>query len=169
MPASQPDLSKKPQTRSSTWGRILLAVALSAIVLLGGGIILWQVTTQQPPSHVAQDETSSSSSKGNKNPACGPRLPMDSISQEIANQLQMNLDQVKQQVRTGKKLRDLAASRNISLARLHAIEIQAFEDGNNQWQRQGCLSPQDYNNNQQRFRALTPLQLDEEVTDALTH
>lgn len=168
MPTPQIDLNKKPQTRSSTWGKLLLVVGLTAIILLGGGIILWQVTARQPANHVTQDEASSSNSKG-KNTACGPRLPMDSILQEIANQLQMNLDQVKQQVRAGKKLRDLAAGKNISLARLHTIEIQAFEDGNNQWQRQGCLSPQDYKDNQQRYSVLTPLQLDDEVTDRLTH
>ena len=58
----------------------------------------------------------------------------------------------------------IADAQGIAAQQLYQIELYIMHDGNVRWQKQGCLSQSDYNDNEGRAKAMTPAQMDELFT-----
>ena len=71
---------------------------------------------------------------------------------------------MKTEVQSGKSVQAIAAAQGIPAQQLYQIELQIMHNGNVRWQKQGCLSQSDYNDNERRANALTPAEMDQTFT-----
>ena len=62
--------------------------------------------------------------------------------------------QVKMEVHAGKSMQRIAAGQGISEEQLYQMELQLMHAGNVRWQKQGCLNQSEYNDNEQRAKAI---------------
>jgi hypothetical protein len=94
----------------------------------------------------------------------GRRLPWDWITQQFPAKLHLTIEQMKTEVQTGKNVQEIAAAQGISAQQLYDVEAQIHHEANSMWLQQDHLSQQSFAENEQRFQALTP----EEINEAFT-
>ena len=58
------------------------------------------------------------------------------------------------EVPAGKSVHRIAAGQGISEEQLYQVELQLMHAGNARWQKQGCLSQSEHNDNEQRAKAI---------------
>ncbi len=94
----------------------------------------------------------------------GRRLPWDWIKQQFPAQLHLTVEQMKAEVQAGKNVQEIAAAQGISAQQLYDIEAQIHQEANSRWLQQDHLSQQSFAENEQRFQALTPKEINEAFT-----
>lgn len=95
---------------------------------------------------------------------CAPRLPWDTIRQQLARELHLSVAQVRARILRGTPIQNVAAAQHISPARLHTSELHALEVGNERWIRLGCNTRQEGDAYMRIYRRMTRAQLTEEFT-----
>jgi len=162
---SQPHVLSKPERRSGGFAkrRFSLVLLLAGIVILfsGGGVLLWQIVGHQGNSISTPPVVKVKSTGSN---ACSSRLPWNIIQQEFASELHLSIDQVKEKIRAGKTIQEIATEQGFTQTQLHTFELHAYQVGNEQWKSQGCLTQQDFASNQQRYSSETQQMLNDDFT-----
>jgi hypothetical protein len=167
----QPDLRSKPQ-RGSRWGLPMLLLGL-IIVIGGGSVLAWQVVSHQPMSGNRPNRSSAASDQKGPPPGdCshGTQPHYNNIlMQQVAQGLHLTVTQVAAEIRSGKKIADVAAEQRVSPDQLFSLEIQAYQSANNWLISLGCMNTYAANRDVQSYRDTGASQVNATFTYMFAH
>jgi hypothetical protein len=169
----QPDLRSKPQRRAKWNVSGLFLLFGFVLVLAGGGVLGWQAVSHQ----LAQGSQLGKSSgiaqqKGPPSGDCshgGQPHYNDILKQFVAQGLHLTVTQVAAEIRSGKKIADVAAEQGVSPDQLFSLEIQAYQSADTWLISIGCMNPYAASRDVQSYRDTGELQVNDTFTYMFAH
>jgi hypothetical protein len=152
----------------------MLLLVFGCVVVIGAGVVFaGQVASHQPaPGNQPGKASGIAQQKGPPSGDCshgGQPHYNDILKQYVAQRLHLTITQVAAEIRSGKKIADVAAEQGVSPDQLFSLEIQAYQSADNWLISIGCMNTYAANRDVQSYRDTGASQVNDTFTYMFAH